>query len=107
MTAPFVKPTTAEKFAAALPVLIAARRLVVLGQVFPLAAILDAAGGSLAAWWAREILLGVVPNVTLQAWQADPSVKRSDRTRAMDRAICVARRSEPRRGGWRVTGGGR
>ncbi len=102
MTAPFVELTPVEKHQAALPVLLAARRAVVLDGAQPIDAIQQAGAGGLACWFARQLLLGVVPAVTLQAWQSDPSVKASDKTRAFDRAIRLARRAFGHRGGWQV-----
>ncbi len=96
----------AEKLRAALPVLLAARRAVVLDGTEAIQALQDAGGPTLATWYAREVLLRVVPGVTLQLWQADPSVKQSDRTRAFDRAIRIARAALGHRGGWVVSKAG-
>lgn len=95
--------TEPEQHRAALPVLLAARRAVVLDGDEPIDAIQRAGEAGLACHFARQLLLSVVPSVTLQAWQLDPAVKQSDRTRALDRAIRVARRALGHRGGWSVS----
>lgn len=103
--APFVKLSPVEKLRAALPILLAARRAVVLEGAQPIDAIQQAGLAGVECWFARTVLLGVVPAVTLQAWQLDPSVKASDRTRAFDRAIRLCRRAVVgHRGGWAVGG---
>lgn len=99
----FVPATREEQHRAALPVLLLARRAVVLDGAQPIDAIQEAGKASLASWWARQLLTSVVPAVTLQQWQADPAVLRSDRTRAFDRAIRIARRAYGHRGGWSVS----
>lgn len=98
----FVKLSPDEKLRAALPVLLAARKAVVFDGAQPIDAIQQAGGARVECWFAREALLRVVPMPTLQQWQADPGVKQSDRTRAFDRAIRLARAAFGHRGGWRV-----
>lgn len=99
----FVSLSPAEKLQAALPVLLAARRAVMLDGAEPIDAIQEAGRARVACWFARQALASVVPSPTLQQWQADPSVLRSDRTRAFDRAIRLCRRAFGHRGGWTVT----
>ena len=98
----FVKLSADERLRAALPVLLSARRAVVFEEASPIDAIQQAGMASLACVWAREALLGFVSTPTLQQWQADPSVKQSDRTRAFDRAIRLCRRACGHKGGWHV-----
>lgn len=102
MTTPFIRLSPAEQHRAALPVLLAARHAVVFDGAAPIDAIQQAGAAGLACWWARQALSSVVPSTTLQQWQADPSVRQSDRTRAFDRAIRVARRAGGHKGGWTV-----
>lgn len=104
MTAQFKRLAQDEQHRAALPVLLAARKAVVLDGAQPIDAIQQAGNAGLACHWARQLLLDVVPTPTLQQWQLDPSVLRSDRTRAFDRAIRTARHAFGHRGGWSVSG---
>jgi len=99
----FVKLSLQERHRAALPVLLEARRAVVIDGAQPIDAIQQAGMARIECWFAREILLRFVPKVTLQQWQFDPSVMLSDRTRAFDRAIRFARRAFGHKGGWRVS----
>lgn len=103
MTTTFAKVSYAEKLRAALPVLLAARRAVVFEGTLPIDAIQNAGEAGIASWFARELLLRVVPAPTIQLWQSDPLVKQSDRTRAFDRAIRLARGAFGHCGGWRLS----
>lgn len=104
MTAPFVKVSVEEQLKAALPVLLGARRLVVLDGYQPVDAIQTAGRCGIASWWARMLLARVVPSPNLLAWQLDPLIRASDKTRAFDRAIRIARHSVfGHRGGWVVS----
>jgi hypothetical protein len=99
----FTKLTEAQRRQASLPILIAARKAVVLDGALPIEAIQEAGQGGLVCHFARQVLLSVTPSATLQAWQLDPTVKQSDRTRAFDRAIRLARGAFGHRGGWAVS----
>lgn len=98
----FQKLSRDEQHRAALPVLLAARAAVMSGTAL-VEAIQEAGEAGLACHWARQVLQLVVPSATLQQFQADLSVKQSDRTRAIDRAIRLARRAFGHRGGWSVS----
>lgn len=102
MTA-FVRATSEQQLRAALPILLAARRAVVVGgELDVINAIQTAGNAGLACHWARQVLQRVIPSVALLAWQTDLSVRQSDRTRALDRAIRVCRAVDRRRGGWTI-----
>lgn len=101
---PFVKATAEEKLRRALPVLLAARKSVVLGgHREVIGAIQEAGNSGIECHWARELLLEVVAAPNLIAWQTNLTTRQSDITRALDRAIRLARRGLGHRGGWRVT----
>ena len=91
--------------AAALPVLIAARQLVVHEGEEPLQAIAVASNSGISGEYARRILRGVLYEANLLAWQSNPATLKSDKRRAFDRAIVAARRLSRRRGGWNTSGG--
>lgn len=97
----FQKLAKSQQLQQALPILLAARRAVVLGGD-AIDAIQRAGNASLACHFARRLLLSVTSSVSLQAWQMDRAVKQSDRTRAFDRAIRLARAAFGHRGGWVV-----
>ncbi len=100
----FVKASREEQLRRSLPVLEAARRsLIENGDRDVVDAIQQSGGAGLECWWARQILQSVIPSVSLIAWQCDPSVRQSDFTRCLDRAIRLCRQPDSRRGGWRVT----
>ncbi len=102
MTEPFVRPTKEQQLQLALPVLLAARELVLCG-VSPLTAIIDVGGGGLAGWYARQALFSVMPAARCLPDNLDRSVIQSDRLRGLDRAIRLARRAFGHRGGWAVS----
>lgn len=97
----FVKLTQVEKDLAALPVLLAARRAVVLDGAEPIAAIQEAGRAEVECHYARQLLERVL-GLQLYGWQTSPKTLQSDRTRAFDRAIRLARRAQGHRGGWCV-----
>lgn len=96
------KLSEAEQLRAALPVLVAARQQVVAGTP-PLEAIAEAGRAGIVAEYARRALRLVVCDQNLLAWQSHPATVQSARTRALDKAIRVARRAFGKRGGWTVT----
>ncbi len=102
VTGRFASLSEEKQHQAALPVLLSARRAVVFDGADAIDAIQQAGHAGIECWWARQALLSVIPSSTLQLWQADPSVKQSDRTRALDRAIRLCRRAFGHRGGWTV-----
>lgn len=102
----YVRPEKAEQLRRALPVLLAARRSIVLGGHREVINEIQVAGNSgIECHWARGILLEVVPAADLIAWQSNLSIRQSDITRALDRAISIARRGLGSLGGWRTSAG--
>ncbi len=85
-----------------LPVLILAREDILKG-VMPLEAIAEAGKAGIACEYARRALRLVLWRNDLLAWQNDISVRQSDKTRAIDRAIRLCKRVNGRKGGWRVS----
>ena len=103
ITTPFVRVEKSEQLRRALPLLQAARRAVILEGVRDVIDAIQSAGGArIECHWARAELQAVIPSPSLIAWQTDVSVRQSDLTRALDRAISVCRRADARRGGWHV-----
>ena len=103
-TRPFVKLTKLEKLRAALPVLLAARRLVILDAEEPLQAIALAGNCKIECEFAREAMRFVLWEPYLQSWQEHPLTTRGVITKAFDRAIKYAKKGgEPKSaGGGRV-----
>ncbi len=93
----FAKLTHEEQLRMALPVLLAARHDVVIGRRTPLEAVAD---GTLGGWYARQALQRFA-GLDLAAWCR--STRKSDQTRAFDRAIRLARAAFGHKGGWAVS----
>lgn len=100
--APFTRAAVEEQRRLALPVLLAARELVLAGAA-PVDAIAEAGNGTIAAEFARRALRGATFEVNLLTWQSRAGITASDKTRAFDRAIRLCRSVEARRGGWQVS----
>lgn len=94
--------TREQQLRAALPVLLAARKAVVLEGAEPIDAIQQAGEAGIASHYARSVLLEVVGGNLIE-WQSKAATRQSDHTRAFDRAIRLARGAFGHRGGWRVT----
>jgi len=100
----FVRASKAEQLRRALPVLLAARRSIIFGEHRDAIDAIQSAGkAGIECHWARQVLQSVVPSASLIAWQADLSIRQSDFTRALDRAIRLCRAPDARRGGWSVS----
>ncbi len=91
-----------EQLHRALPVLEAARRDVVAGDD-PLNAIAQAGRSGIECEYARRALRLVLFEWNLLSWQESKGLRKSDKTRAFDRAIRLCRRVKGRKGGWRVS----